>query len=214
MIAWSFSRLTDFETCPYKFRLKYVEKLPEAPNPSAERGTNIHKQYEDFMRGQGPCPSEFFKPYLERFTFEEGAHWSLETEWAFNKEWEPCSWFDKQAWVRIKPDLHVQHLESKNTVIDYKSGKESIFKHAAQGQLYAVGSYLMRPAAKVSVELWYHDLNKSTPTTYNETQILKLKAQWTQRAQKIETDHFPPKPTRGNCKYCGMAPHCGFKIER
>lgn len=212
MIAWSFSRLTDFETCPYKFKLKYIKKLPEAPNPAAERGTEIHKQYENFVLGKGPCPSEFFGPRLKHF-LQDNAHWSVETEWAFNKDWNRCNWFDSIAWVRIKPDLHIQHSITGSTVIDYKTGKESIIKHTAQGQLYAVGSYLIKPTSTVSVEFWYHDLNKPTFTTYNETQILKLKTQWTQRAQKIETDHFPPKPTKSNCKYCGMAPHCGYKIQ-
>ena len=136
MIPWSFSRLTDFETCPYRFQLKYIEKLPEAPNPAAERGTEIHKQYENFALNKGPCPSEFFKPRLEHF-LKYNPKWSIETEWAFDKEWKPCSWFDNATWVRIKPDLHIQHSIAGCTVVDYKTGKESIFKHTAQGQLYA-----------------------------------------------------------------------------
>ena len=212
MIPWSFSRLTDFETCPYRFQLKYIEKLPEAPNPAAERGTEIHKQYENFALNKGPCPSEFFKPRLEHF-LKYNPKWSIETEWAFDKEWKPCSWFDNATWVRIKPDLHIQHSIAGCTVVDYKTGKESIFKHTAQGQLYAVGSYLIKPTTTVTIEFWYHDLNKPTFTTYTDTQILKLKTQCTQRAQKLDTNHFPPKPTKSNCKYCGMAPQCGYKVE-
>ena len=49
MIAWSYTRLSDFEACPYRFKLKYIDKKSEAPSPAAERGTLIHKQYEDFM---------------------------------------------------------------------------------------------------------------------------------------------------------------------
>lgn len=211
MIAWSFSRLTDFETCPYKFKLKYIKKLPEAPNPAAERGTEIHKQYENFVLGKGPCPSPHFETQLQHL-LRIYPHHSTETAWAFDKNWLPCGWFEDQAWIRIKPDL-VIYTWSDTIVIDYKTGKENLFKHTAQGQLYAVGSYATQPADKVSVKFWYHDLNTEKTNIYNDSQILKLKTQWTQRAQKIETDHFPPKPTRGNCKYCGMAPHCGYKVD-
>ena len=213
MIPWSFSRLTDFETCPYRFQLKYIKKLPEAPNPAAERGTEIHKQYEDFILDKGPSPSPFFGPKLQ-YLLDTTTQHSVETQWAFTNDWTICDWFDDRTWVRIKPDLHIPLPNYDHAiVIDFKTGKQNLIKHTAQGQLYALGSYLTHPTKSVNVRFWYHDLKDEYNFTCTEAQILKLKTQWTQRAQKIETDHFPPKPTKGNCKYCGMAPHCGYKIQ-
>lgn len=209
MVAWSFSRLTDFEACPYRFQLKYIDKLPEAPNPHTNRGTEIHKQYERRVTHNEPTPSTFFGPMLTNL-LADALTYSVETEWAFTKQWEPCSWFDKDAWVRIKPDLHLT-FPTYNHIIDYKTGGIKPIQHASQGQLYAIASYLLYPTTETKTSFWYHDHDKKQDAVYTDRQIPPLQKQWTKRAQKLETDRFMPKPSTWNCRYCGMAPHCGYK---
>lgn len=208
MPAWSYSRLSDFEACPYRFKLKYLEKKPEASSPATERGTTIHQQYEAFMLKDEPCPSSFFEPILQ--DIKENFEWSVETEWAFDKNWNQQNWFDPSVWVRIKPDLQY-YANGTLHIIDYKTGKPKRIPHTSQGQLYAVGGACINPIfSRIEVSFWYHDHDQTYDFTLNKDQIALLKTQWTERAKKINTSKYPPKPNNWNCKYCGMRQHCDY----
>ena len=39
----------DFRTCPLMYRLRTIDRLPEAPSPDALRGTVVHKVLEDLF---------------------------------------------------------------------------------------------------------------------------------------------------------------------
>ncbi len=43
------SRAADFRTCPLMYRLRTIDRLPEAPSPDALRGTVVHKVLEDLF---------------------------------------------------------------------------------------------------------------------------------------------------------------------
>ena len=43
------SRAADFRTCPLMYRLRTLDRLPEAPSPDAVRGTVVHKVLEDLF---------------------------------------------------------------------------------------------------------------------------------------------------------------------
>jgi putative RecB family exonuclease len=43
------SRAADFRTCPLMYRLRTVDRLPEARSPDAARGTVVHKVLEDLF---------------------------------------------------------------------------------------------------------------------------------------------------------------------
>ena len=44
---WSYSRLTTWEQCPLKAKLKYIDGLKEPGSPAMDRGTAIHKDAEE-----------------------------------------------------------------------------------------------------------------------------------------------------------------------
>ena len=64
--SWSYSRLLDFEACPLKAKLKIIDKIPEPERElppgktehANDRGTRIHLECENFVKGQGPFPKE------------------------------------------------------------------------------------------------------------------------------------------------------------
>jgi putative RecB family exonuclease len=47
--ALSPSRASDFKTCALRYRLRTIDRLPEAPSPDAVRGTVVHKVLEDLF---------------------------------------------------------------------------------------------------------------------------------------------------------------------
>lgn len=127
--SWSPTRLTDFESCAYKAKLKLIDKIPEPERPlppgktehANDRGTRIHSEIELFVRGQGPFPADVavFKDELNNLaTRYKNGTVSLEGEWGFDRNWQPCDY--NGAWLRMKCDA-VVHLSPKHiVVIDFK----------------------------------------------------------------------------------------------
>ncbi|MEN1970105.1 PD-(D/E)XK nuclease family protein [Lentibacillus sp. N15] len=51
MDTFSFSRLSLYQTCPYRFYRKYVDKVPEPTTLPLALGKAVHKAIEDKMKG-------------------------------------------------------------------------------------------------------------------------------------------------------------------
>lgn len=68
-MTWSYTRLTSFESCPYKFLLTYIKRSPKVPMFFSDYGTFVHKIIELCLTGQ--LPKEQLVPYyLENFRQE------------------------------------------------------------------------------------------------------------------------------------------------
>ena len=86
--TWSYSALKVFEECPYRTYISRVKKITEPTNPAAKRGSNIHQQAEDYVKGtleEFPDTLKKFKKEFEtlRKLFAE-AKVELEGEWGFS----------------------------------------------------------------------------------------------------------------------------------
>lgn len=207
---WSYSRLLDFERCPLAAKLKYVDKVPEAKNPAAERGTGIHLQAEQYVRGEIKKLPEPLKHFDEEFDKLRNLHAdgkvSLEGEWGFDDDWTPCDY--KTAWLRVKGDAVVHMHDEHALVVDYKTGRKdgNEIKHGEQVQLYAIATLIRNPdVKKVTVELWYLDKDDITTVRYTRLQALRHVQSFHKRAEKMLTaTQFPANPTIHTCKWCAF----------
>jgi RecB family exonuclease len=218
--SWSYSRLLDFEQCPYRAFLKIVERLPDPSTPAADRGTQIHTAAENYVNGSGDLVSEMNDFAAEfaslRDLYKEGKV-SLEGEWALNKDWEPCDWKDRSAWSRMKLDACVFMNKTTACVIDYKTGKKygNEIKHAEQGQLYALGVFVRYPQIQqAEVEFWYLDQNDILPARYTRAEAINLMRAFEKRARAMTTaTEFPPNPNIFTCKWCPYSPRAGGQCK-
>lgn len=228
--SWSFSRYSDYESCPLKFKLKHLDKIAEPPSPAMQRGADIHKLAEDYVKGL----IHKLPPELKNFADEFKAlrkvyrtdpdNMVVEDNWAFTKEWGITQWNDwVSCWVRIKLDCAQQIGDGVMEVTDYKTGKYSEFKNAdylKQLELYALSALLQFPHLKeVRPRLMYLDVKKiypapESPIVYTRAQLPALKKRWAARVAPMFADKtFAPKPSHactwcfysksknGNCKY-------------
>jgi hypothetical protein len=222
--SWSFSRLKDYEKCPYMAWLKYCkrESQDHMDTKAADRGTMIHDACENYVRGKGDFIKEMkhFKGYFEdlKIKFEAGDV-ILEENWGFTKDWLPCGWMDENVWCRMKLDNFITKTKDEKDYIiagaptDYKSGKKygNEVSHGQQGQLYAIGSFMKFPTLEVAdVELLYLDQNKTTKRTYTREKAMKFLPSWNKRALAMtEAEDFPPKPNKMSCMWCPFGPQNG-----
>ena len=103
--AWSYSALKVFEECPYRSYIQRVKKVPEPSSPAADRGSHIHQEAEDYVKGElGELPDSLkkFKDDFEelRHLYAE-AQVELEGEWGFTKEWEACGWMEAVSYTHL-----------------------------------------------------------------------------------------------------------------
>ena len=50
--SWSFSRWSCYSSCPYKAKLKFIDKLKEPGSPQMDRGTVIHELAEHYVKAK------------------------------------------------------------------------------------------------------------------------------------------------------------------
>jgi len=206
-----------WRTCPRKLYLSAVKKLVEPPNANMERGSHIHKLAEKFVKGELPeLPAEL-KLYEKMFTAlkakraEDPTKVHVEKEWAFTKNWKPCSWFDKQAWCRIKTDIAYNHGDVLH-ICDYKTGQmraQEKEKYAKQLKLYALGAFLMLPDDTIMPRLAFIDHGQDHPGDADEDIVVRrdeldgLKAQWEADVAPMLADtEFKPTPNWSCNRFC------------
>lgn len=208
-MSWSFSSLTLYEGCPHKYYLKYIQKQPEAPSPAAERGTLIHEKLEAYLRGEAPMPVEAIKCAAQYKELSEKPL-TIEEEWGFDRAWVPCDY--KDAWLKMKLDVvSIEGLQA--LIVDHKTGKPSPIKHAGQGQLYAIGvAQRMPDIQSFKVGFYYVDFGEVKTQTYTRDNLVKFKANFERRVEKLESDtQFKPISNKWNCAYCPF--NCEYRSE-
>lgn len=223
--AWSHSSLKTYETCPYKIYISKVKRVQENFGPAAERGTQIHQECEDYVKGElaelpAAC-SKFVKQFEELKKAYADAKVELEGEWGFTIDWEPCGWLDKEVWARVKLDALYHETETSARVIDYKTGKKigNEISHSQQGITYAIGTFFRYPDLEsVQVEFWYLDQNETTTQVYTRNEAMLFLPKLQERALTMTSaTKFPPNPSNYNCKWCsfkeGEYPICEWGVK-
>lgn len=202
--AWSYSRLSTYEDCPFKAKMKYVDKAQEPGSKALDRGKAIHKIAEDYALGRIEDEPPELQCFIDEFKELRAnkKRIQVEEQLALDKDWEPCDWFGPDAWVRLVVDCIVQ-LDTELILIDHKTGKIRP-SHRDQLELYAIAGFANSgPAIKtIRGELWYLDQGELIEASYKRSDVPKLQKKWEKRAMPMLTDRtFKPKPGDG-CRWC------------
>lgn len=209
----SISKLHVYESCPYRAKLAWVDKIPDVqPRKAADRGTAIHQLAEDYVRGEiANLPPEL-KHFASEFTalrqlYNEGKV-SLEGEWGFNENWEPTEY--KSAWLRVKADAVVFLSDSQAVVVDHKTGKRygNELKHAEQTQLYSIAALIRNPKLQVvDTELWYLDQDDLAHMPVKHKMLSRYIQIFDKRFKAMSNDTtFKATPNISSCKFCPYHP--------
>lgn len=217
----SFSRLTEFEKCPYRAKLKFIDKVPEPERPLKpgqteqpnDRGTRVHQAAETYIQSNIELIPELhtFRPEYDRLRalYQEGKV-SVEGEWGYTDAWQPTAWFSSDVWLRVKLDAMVRLSDTHAVVIDLKTGRKSgnEIKHGDQVLLYKLAAAFRYPELEqITAELWYSDADDITTTTASREQVMKHFKRFNDRFQRMTSaTEFPAKPNKFNCMYCLYGP--------
>jgi hypothetical protein len=95
LTTWSYSRLSVFEQCPKRYYYSSIEKIPTPQHPAATRGTNIHIEAENYIKGEGELTKGLQMFELGFEDLKQGyidGHVFVEEDWAFDLDWQPSGW--------------------------------------------------------------------------------------------------------------------------
>lgn len=216
--AWSFSRWAEYNTCPYRLKLKAIDKLKEPESEVLKRGSDLHLLCEHYLRGITKTISKDLKPIAAQLKALKKAKALPEAEFTFTAKWERTRWDDwTNAWCRIKADALVEPvLDADEPIVevhDFKSGGKleadgsvvSKEEYPLQLRLYALAGLLSYPAAKKAhASLIFIDHGKTVPLEDEFTQkdVKVMKKEWETRTKAMLNDtQFKPKPGN-NCRWC------------
>lgn len=216
LTSWSYSRYSDWRQCPLKAKLKHIDKVREPSNPAMERGSKIHEDAEQYIKGTAKklAPElELFKDEFKmlRVLFKKKSlPMVVEDNWAFTSTWTETAWNDWiNCWVRIKLDCAHFVSEGVMVVTDWKSGKPNDYKkleYMEQLELYALAAFLLHPHLKeVQVRIGWTDVGQmypAEPARYFPADVSKLRKSWDSRVKPMMVDtKFVPKPN-SMCRFC------------
>lgn len=210
--AWSYSRFADYKQCPYRFKLKYLDKLPTTGSPAMERGNVIHKMAEDYVKsGRKPkIPAELKTVATEiEHCRQMGA--IAELPWGFRADWSWTGrpdWFGQDVWFRMKADVAVSYDDDTGLVGDWKTGRK-YFENEDQIELFGAVSLMRFPNwTEVDVRLWYTDQpadDNEIQRVYSRKEGELIRKTWEKRALPMFKDKkWAPTPN-DKCKWCDFS---------
>lgn len=202
---WSYSRLSTYESCPKQFFYSYVEKIPSARPPSvaAERGSNIHKQAELYLKDELKLyPKELQKVAGHAMKLKT-VKASAELKLAVTEEWKPCEWGAPETYFRGVIDI--TYLDGTTLhVEDWKTGQE-YDSHADQMIKYvALTAPHFPEATEFITRLVYIDQGFVSPPRRVSAERLKpIRLMIDGSIQNAEADEiYPVNPGPKTCKWC------------
>ena len=199
LFTWSYSKLSLYESCPAKYKFRYLEGKRTEKHPAAQRGTDIHTGIEDFLHRKSeeiPAPALSFTAMITEVREHRP---KIEHKIGFDQNWKPAPWED--AWGRSVLD-GCYHKENTNHVQEWKSGKV-YDDHTDQRKLYAVLSFLVWPNAEQAIaKTYYFDQGFTKKVTIEPGHVEDIVDDFSRRVYFMETDDVcAPRPS-WSCNYC------------
>ena len=219
-VAWSYSALKTFQSCPKKYyHLKVVKDFKESPSEIMLYGVDAHKAAELYISDGVDIPGkyEFMRKQLDTLKNLEGDK-HCEYKFGLTRDMQPCGFFDKEVWLRGAIDLLIINAKTGTArMIDYKFGKS---KNAdiSQLQLMSLAVFKLFPqVTKVKAGLLFCPEDKMIPTQYRSDDAPKMWMDWLPEVSRLESAYetgvWNPVPS-GLCKAWCPVVSCAHNGKR
>lgn len=209
--VFSFSKISTFQNCPYQYKLRYIDKLPELKNKYLRRGSLIHKALETLDLSS--LSEEDFNSVKKFLDSDLGK--SVFTKKAVNE-------------TRIYLDSTLKNTENRKDaifmgfidrvqindgiveLIDFKTGSYKDLEYQDFTQLILYSLYILQKydISAVKLRFIYIDSIKENTLVFERSSVETYKSILRQNIQEIESATEFPKKTSKLCEYCGFKNIC------
>ena len=207
--TWSYSRLTNFETCPRRYFETQVKRAwPEDESPQLAWGNDVHAALAEALRSNTPLAPQYqvFEHWLEKIRRTPGEMLVEEQcRWAITREFKPTPWMSKAVWLRAIADV-IKIDDDVALVVDWKAGK-SANVDMVQNQLVSLIVLIYFPKIEIvrSDFIWLQEDDSTIQTVYR-SEMADYWAQILPRVKELEkataAKNFPPVPNRYCRSWC------------
>ena len=208
--AWSYSALTQFETCPRQYHAHRVSKqVPYVQSKEAKWGERVHQQLEEFFNGAALDASlEKFMPVINNLLSRCVGEPVAERRLAINKDLEPTEYFAPDVWCRGVIDLTIPTGDTSAILIDWKTGKR-ISENTDQLQLFGALAMCHDPQLeKVDYAYVWLKQSRITGGSMTRADLPKVWEGYMSRLHRLDTayaeDQWRPRPSGLCAKYCSV----------
>jgi hypothetical protein len=206
--SWSYSRLTLWEQCPLRAKLRHLDKLPEPSSPQMDRGSMIHQLAQDYTEHKCETIADELKPFVRQFDLLRRVQAKCEGQWGFTATWKPCDWFARGIWLRVKCDAVYLQDDGVLVIVDHKTGR--IYDdHRDQLELYAVAGFVRYPVERIRAEDWYIDQDAATQEEFSRDELPELQQRWECRVKPYFNDMIFAARPGPHCRYCTFSKAAG-----
>ena len=206
MRPWSYSRLSCYESCPKQFWYSYVENMPSfrPPHPAADRGTAIHLEGENYLKGVGHIYPASYQKVAGHIMGLRSVKALPEHKIAVNEAWEIVDWKDATAYYRGIIDVHWYDLPTKTVNIqDFKTGQVYPEHKQQMTDYIPLVAPLYPEAERFTTRLVYIDQGDVTPPKHVEADKLRpIRLLLDGRIANAEADTIFPENPGSACKWC------------
>ena len=210
--AWTYSQLEGFETCPKQYHEVRVKRsIPYVQGEAAKWGDEVHKALELRVSEAKPLPTGMtqWESLVSKVIAMPGQK-IVEGKYAIDSNFNPCGYYDKQAWSRGKIDLGIINGKT-GASLDWKTGKR---KPTEQLELYAGYMFQTHPQLETvhTGFIWLKEKKIDKAVVHKQDMPAiwqRLVARYRRIEIAYEKDAWPAKPS-GLCKnYCPVT-SCEF----
>lgn len=208
VLPWSYSSLTAYETCPFRYQQERILKvIPKVVYKEADDGVKKHAAIEHYLKGEQPLEDQNLKKLVDNtLAAFKPSCFEYEYKMAITKRREPCDWSDSDAYYRGILDVRYVDPESSVAgIFDWKNGK--INEYSEQLKANALLIFAHHPHVQtVHTEYVWMKFNKTTQAKVYRDFSDRAWAKFVSRVDRLEealsTDKWPKKSS-GLCKkYC------------
>lgn len=218
-VAWSYSALDAFETCPKRYYLTKVAKVVVEPQSQAMKwGNEVHKALEHRLVAGTALPETMveYEPIAARVAeAAKGGKLQAEQKMAINVRYVPTTWFAKDVWARGITDFQITKGD-KMFIGDWKTGAPK--PESAQLKLTAAMAMHHNPNVKTVINTFvWLKTGEATTEKFTREDIPTIWQEFAPRVQRLEyavaDNKFPARPSglcrawcpvgKANCEHCG-----------
>lgn len=220
IVAWSYSAITAYENCPYKYYMTKVTKAFSDVNDDNKEGADNHESFEHYVARKRRLPDhlEKYQPVLEKLRTAAGEV-LVEQQFALDEQYTQCGYKDwNRAWVRAVSDyLNINGQVAR--MVDYKFGK--VHKDPDQNMLVAGVLFQTYPQLEqVKTVYWYVKHDKFVPFDFTRADIPRIWNRYLPTVNKMVQAKVKddwPKYENPLCAYCPVASchyNCNPKLAK
>jgi CRISPR/Cas system-associated exonuclease Cas4 (RecB family) len=228
-MAYSYSRLEFYESCPWAYKKVYVDGIKRPANEALETGRTLHDRIAGYLErliktksrtdwqwaeARAVAPGDaaaIWQRFVQNFTLPDLEDPGVENQFGFDRNWNPVGFFAPEVRFRGVIDFHFRQ-NGLAVVVDWKTNRkipESIEKNL-QLRIYgwAVKRAVYPEVEEILLKLHFLHYGANRQVLLTPDDLVTVPAELDEKIARIEADtKFAPAPG-SFCGWCGVANHC------